>query len=114
MRFTLVHLAHLMGQKLRGFRSAPSSIEFGPGLYARHDYAIGDVIVKLAVNMKKLEGAMVGDGLYNCWKYRYSGGTLKYPMYLFFFKKVGKGVLFSHIIVGSLGKRGLGADFFLG
>ena len=66
MRFTLVHLAHLMGQKLRGFRSAPSSIEFGPGLYARHDYAIGDVIVKLAVNMKKLEGAMVGDGLYNC------------------------------------------------
>jgi hypothetical protein len=55
-----------MGEKLCGFRNAPSSIEFGPGLYARHDYAPGDVIVELPVNIQKLEGAMVGDGWYNC------------------------------------------------
>ena len=59
MRFTLIHLAHLMGEKLSGFRSAPSGIEFGPGLYARQDYAVGDVIVELTVARKKLEGAMV-------------------------------------------------------
>ena len=66
MRFTLVHLAYLMGQKLRGFRCAPSGIEFGPGLYARYDYNIGDVIVELNVNIQKLEGAMVGVGWFNC------------------------------------------------
>ena len=65
MRFTLIHLAHLMGEKLSGFRSAPSGIEFGPGLYARQDYAVGDVIVELTVARKKLEGAMVGDGWSN-------------------------------------------------
>ena len=66
MRFTLIHLAHLMGQKLNGFRSAPSGIEFGPGLYARQDYAMGDVVTDLVVDMRKLEGAMVGDGWSNC------------------------------------------------
>ena len=55
-----------MGEKLSGFRSAPSGIEFGPGLYARQDYAAGDVIVELTVARKKLEGAMVGDGWSNC------------------------------------------------
>ena len=65
MRFTLIHLAHLMGEKLSGFRSAPSGIEFGPGLYARQDYAVGDVIVELTVARKKLEGVMVGDGWSN-------------------------------------------------
>jgi len=65
MRFTLIHLAHLMGEKLSGFRSAPSGIEFGPGLYARQDYAVGDVIVELTVARKKLKGAMVGDGWSN-------------------------------------------------
>ena len=65
MRFTLIHLAHLMGQKLNGFRSAPSGIEFGPGLYARQDYAVGDVITELSLDRKKLEEAMVGDGWSN-------------------------------------------------
>ena len=66
MRFTLIHLAHLMGEKLSGFRSAPSGIEFGPGLYARQHYAVGDVIAELSLDGKKLEGAMVGDGWSNC------------------------------------------------
>jgi len=66
MRFTLIHLAHLMGEKLSGFRSAPSGIEFGPGLYARQHYAVGDVIAELSLDRKKLEGAMVGDGWSNC------------------------------------------------
>ena len=65
MRFTLIHLAHLMGQKLNGFRSAPSGIEFGPGLYARQDYVMGEVVTDLVVEMRKLEGAMVGDGWSN-------------------------------------------------
>ena len=65
MRFTLIHLAHLMGEKLSGFRSAPSGIEFGPGLYARQDYTVGDVVTELVVDMKKLEGAMVGEGWSN-------------------------------------------------
>ena len=54
-----------MGQKLNGFRSAPSGIEFGPGLYARQDYAVGDVITELSLDRKKLEEAMVGDGWSN-------------------------------------------------
>ena len=66
MRFTLVHLAHLMGEKLNGFRSAPSGIEFGPGLYARQNYAKGDVIAEFPVDTFKLEGAMVGEGSANC------------------------------------------------
>ena len=66
MRSTLILLAHLMGQKLNGFRSAPSGIEFGPGLYAREDYAMGEVVTDLVVDMRKLEGAMVGDGWSNC------------------------------------------------
>ena len=61
----MIHLAHLMGQKLNGFRSAPSGIEFGPGLYARQDYAVGDVITELSLDRKKLEEAMVGDGWSN-------------------------------------------------
>ena len=65
MRFTLIHLAHLMGQKLNGFRSAPSGIEFGPGLYARQNYSIGDVITELSVDKKRLEGAIVGEGWSN-------------------------------------------------
>ena len=65
MRFTLIHLAHLMGEKLSGFRSAPSGIEFGPGLYARQNYAVGDVITELSLDRKLLKGAMVGEGWSN-------------------------------------------------
>ena len=65
MRYTLIHLAHLMEEKLSGFRSAPSGIEFGPGMYARQNYVKGDVIVKLFIDRKKLEGAMVGVGWSN-------------------------------------------------